>query len=760
MEGLSALRAIDRINRQRHVLWVALALVAALSLFSSATNPLFEPPDELQHYQFVRYLVEERKLPVAELNKEASQTRRLFDSTPSGLNRPPLYYIIGALLVAQIDDPEEIPAGNPFWAYMPEQVSRDNKQQFLNTDSQTFPYNGTALTVHLLRLWSIALALCTVTVMWLLGRTLWPDDLTRMAAMLSIAVLNPMFLYLAGAVNNDHLIILFGTLILWLSVCALRDGFAWKTTVFIGLTWGLALLSKLTGLILAVPWGVALVLTARQHRDVLLFISRFAAVVGIALALSGWWFVRNLLLYGELFVLPVLGDWVSREQLGTTWTWHDLVYSWTTLWGRFAYGQVPLPRIIYWFCLTLSVVSTGGLIKSFVRVTQYRRWAQTRWPVWIVFLTTLVTFAAAAAFYMVNNPTGANARYIFPALSALSPLLVHGIFTWFSQWRRVVHKGIVAFMLGVALFSIGLFLPWTYAKPRLLTEALVAAQIETPADIVWGDGIALMGTAVSNRPVRQGENVNLRACWRSNAEMTTDYVFYVHLLDHSLNSLGQRDTYTGLGTFPTSSWKPGNMFCDTYLVPVSKELSRPVVVDVSTGFYDYDTRQQLPARTLDGIPSQHVVVGRVKLMPTSPAPVTEQQYRTEARFQKGVLLTGYSWSATITRPGETVSAAVAWEASGPLDTSYTIFAHLLNADGQMITQDDGLPQDGNYPTTFWGANEIIVDEHEFPIPEGTIPGPTLLLIGFYQLEGSRRLPRAAGADFPDAAMITGPMVVD
>ncbi len=47
-------------------------------------------------------------------------------------------------------------------------------------------------------------------------------------------------------------------------------------------------------------------LTARQHRDVLLFISRFAAVVGIALALSGWWFVRNLLLYGELFVLPVL----------------------------------------------------------------------------------------------------------------------------------------------------------------------------------------------------------------------------------------------------------------------------------------------------------------------------------------------------------------------------------------------------------------------------------------------------------------------
>jgi hypothetical protein len=95
-----------------------------------------------------------------------------------------------------------------------------------------------------------------------------------------------------------------------------------------------------------------------------------------------------------------------------------------------------------------------------------------------------------------------------------------------------------------------------------------------------------------------------------------------------------------------------------------------------------------------------------------------------------------------------------------LDKSYTIFAHLLNADGQMITQDDGLPQDGNYPTTFWGANEIIVDEREFTIPEGTVPGPTQLLLGLYQLEGNRRRPREAGAELPDAAIIGGPIVGD
>lgn len=752
------MRGADVSTRQRHILWVALVLVAVLSSLSSVISPLFEPPDELQHYQFVRYLVDKRELPVQELDGEISQS-----------HQPPLYYVIGALLVAGIDDPEEIPPRNPFWAYVAGQVSRDNKQQFLNPHSQAFPYRGTALVVHLLRLWSVALALGTVTVMWLLGRTLWPDEPTKVVAMLSVAVLNPMFLYIAGAVNNDNLIILCGTLSLWLSARALKDGFAWRTTLLIGLVWGCALLSKLTGLILAVSWGVALVWTAWQRRDGRLFISRFAAMVGIALAFSGWWFIRNIQVYGEVFALQrVLDIWGAREQLDLAWIWHDLVYSWTTLWGRFAYGQVPLPHLIYWLFLALSACAMGGIIKQSARLMRRKSWAQTRWPVWLVLLTTLVTYAAALVYYIVKNPTGANGRYIFPSLSALSALLVYGISVWFTQWRRVVLNGIVVIMLSVALFSIGLFLPWTYARPRLLTETEAWAQIETPRacpefrrrELVWGDGIALLGTAISPRQVHQGEKVSLTACWRADAVMTTDYTFYVHLLDHQFNSLGQRDTYTGLGTFPTSYWQPGDLFCDTYLIPVSKDLSLPVAADVVIGFYDFDTRQPLPTSTSDGVPLERVVVGQLKVMPKSAAPVPEQQHRIEARFDQGVVLTGYSWSATEICNGETVSATVAWEAYGPLDQSYTIFAHLLDADGQMITQDDGLPRDGAYPTTFWGTGETIVDERVFTIPEGTHPGPTQLLLGFYRLEDGRRLPREAGADLPDAARLPGPIVVD
>ena len=113
---------------QRYILWVALALVAVLSSLSSVVSPLFEPPDELQHYQFVRYLVDQRELPVQELDAEISQS-----------HQPPLYYVIGALLVAGIDDPQEIPPRNAFWGYLAGQVGQDNKQQFLNPIIIVYP---------------------------------------------------------------------------------------------------------------------------------------------------------------------------------------------------------------------------------------------------------------------------------------------------------------------------------------------------------------------------------------------------------------------------------------------------------------------------------------------------------------------------------------------------------------------------------------------------------------------------------------------
>ena len=78
----------------------------------------------------------------------------------------------------------------------------------------------------------------------------------------------------------------------------------------------------------------------------------------------------------------------------------------------------------------------------------------------------------------------------------------------------------------------------------------------------------------------------------------------------------------------------------------------------------------------------------------------------------------------------------------------------------MITQDDGLPRDGDYTTTFWGVNETIVDERIFTIPEGTTHGPSQLLLGFYRMEDRARLPREGNSDLADAVILPGPSIVE
>jgi hypothetical protein len=80
-----------------------------------------------------------------------------------------------------------------------------------------------------------------------------------------------------------------------------------------------------------------------------------------------------------------------------------------------------------------------------------------------------------------------------------------------------------------------------------------------------------------------------------------------------------------------------------------------------------------------------------------------------------------------------------WTARQPVRDSYTVFVHLLAADGFILAQGDGTPRNGDYPTTFWQPGETVIDPHLIPLDEGTPPGSYRLAIGLYQRESGQRL---------------------
>jgi hypothetical protein len=83
-----------------------------------------------------------------------------------------------------------------------------------------------------------------------------------------------------------------------------------------------------------------------------------------------------------------------------------------------------------------------------------------------------------------------------------------------------------------------------------------------------------------------------------------------------------------------------------------------------------------------------------------------------------------------------------WGALAEMDVPYTVFVHLLGADGQVVAGDDGEPADGTRPTTGWVPGEYITDLHLVSIPGDLAAGEYVVEVGLYDAGavGFPRLP--------------------
>ena len=729
--------------------WTVIGLSVILMAANSLLHPLFEAPDEVEHFGFILHLLNESGLPIQEANGPPSQS-----------HQTPLYYWLGAGLISGVEITVATPERNPFWtSYYRDRVHQDNKAQFVPTAENRFPYTGTALAMHLLRLYSVVLAALTLLVGRAIGRQLWRDRPERTLMLVSLVAFNPMFIYIGSALNNDNLVNLFGALVILLTLRAIDDKFSWPTTLLLGLCWTGALLSKLTGLFLPISWGVALLLLAWRQRALTLLLARGAAIGAIFLTGAGWWFVRNLAVYGEPFALNrTIEVWGAREAAARNLETFaaEGIYIWTNFWGRFGYGQVTMPNWIYWLFLIMVVPAAASLLWHGARAIPRLSLRQlSSWQLkWLVLTATFAVYVAALGYYTYQNATGANGRYIYPAIFAGAALLTRGWSFLDRPGRAAV--GISLIMGLVAIYATLYLGPWTFARPEIITVAEARARVNPAKTAQWVNGIELLGTAFV--PVyhedERGLELHSTACFTSASPLDEDLVFFVHLLDQDLNPLGQRDSYTGRGNYPTSLWEPGEAFCERLAVPVIQSMVPDVVVaDIEIGFYHRATRERVPV-TYQGNQLDLLFIDRVRLAPETLPTRRPPEIELIAEFEEGIQLLGYEWSEE-----SLPSITLWWQSQGPLNREYQVFAQLVDQSGFVFAQGDGPPQNGTYPTTLWGKGDIIIDTHSFVLGTEMRPNAfdgATLYVGLYRLEDGVRLQRVDGGEPPDAVAIPGP----
>ncbi|MBN1812085.1 MAG: hypothetical protein JXA14_09645 [Anaerolineae bacterium] len=90
--------------------------------------------------------------------------------------------------------------------------------------------------------------------------------------------------------------------------------------------------------------------------------------------------------------------------------------------------------------------------------------------------------------------------------------------------------------------------------------------------------------------------------------------------------------------------------------------------------------------------------------------------------------------------GKSLSLTLYWQALHPPQDDYTVFVHLLDFDGNLAAQHDGLPLNGIYPTSEWAVGDIFTQQVDLEIPSGTQAGVYDLAVGMYTYPDIVRLP--------------------
>ncbi len=158
----------NRFRLSERALTIAMIAASVLMMVGFSLGPIFEGPDEIEHYRFVRTMVATGALP-----DPTGQPRGQY-------HQAPLYYVLLAPIKLAVPDADfALIDGhkNPFHPYLIDQPGSDNKNVYLHHTAEAFPYtrSGTALAVHLMRLVSVAIGGLTLVASVGVFRELWPS---------------------------------------------------------------------------------------------------------------------------------------------------------------------------------------------------------------------------------------------------------------------------------------------------------------------------------------------------------------------------------------------------------------------------------------------------------------------------------------------------------------------------------------------------------------------------------------------------------
>ncbi len=672
-------------------------------------TPPLDAPDAPGHLAYAAYLAEGGGLVTLQEAAEISHEM---------VQQPPLYYALAALFdhngsmaLALQYAPE-----NP---YIVDCVG--HKTTVLLPDMPSLAQIGFLIP----RLLSLLGGLLAVAGCWLwLARALPEKKGKPHPAAFGAALLlglTPMFAYESAAITNDILTVGLAVCAVVLGMASYRDN-RWWQWLAAGALAGCAALTKYSGLLAIVPLGVIWLWHLSEDRSwraakpALLMIGGFAAV-------AGWWFVRNMALYGELVPMttlePLLPGLIRTDNLTLSALFAQFGSTWRSFFGIYACG-IAAPEWLMWGWAGLSLAGLVGLVVGILRKKlDKRRWiVVSSSSAWLIASLLMMAVWANSLLYTDQG------RLLFIAAPAFYALVALGWDCLIDTSHKLGRIALIAWLIISLVFS-GVQLYAVYGP----VETLAAVAADYPVEVTLDSGIRIVGVdmpegAALSTPGELPITIYLSADQQINAF----YTLYVQLV---LDDDTRVYSWSGLasnGRLTTIEWPVGEIIT----LDLNLSVDEPIddLATLVIGAYPEGELEQ----------SETVRAARVRLLDETALTGWDDNIAPLVTWDNGIAL--LEAEPLLSDDGSLLGATLHWGAQQNITTDYTVSLQVLGADNQLLAQRDQAPQNGIYPTSTWTTGLHLEETYTY---DQAVEDWQQLIVLLYDAQGQRLM--VNGSDY-------------
>ncbi len=558
--------------------WLIVGLYLIAALLYSLSVPVWEAPDESGHFAYIKHLRSERTLPIQ--GQHAS----------GEAHQPPLYYVVAAIFSV----PSDVTSSVGKWRRNPNFMwnasgGNDVNINILGT-AQTIPFQGQSLALHLARLASVAMGAGTVYLVIRIGHYIFPErpEIGLLAG--GLIALTPQFLFISGVLNNDNLLILCTTGTIWQTLQAINKPKQYRQWVFVGLWLSAAVMTKLTSVAIVALVGIMIFYVSWERRSWKILIRAAMITGGLLLLLTGWWFLRNQVLYGDPLGNTVYEQlFAANVRLGSL-HWRDIrelvVVQFRSFWAVFGWMNILGPSWYYVGIYTVLALAVLGWVRAAVKRPFSP--SQRQALIWLVLAMILQEIVI---LYVITrcNASCYQGRYLMPAIGPIMLLISIGVMTLLNApWNHYLVGILSLFFLITAFWMpIAVISPAYTLMPESGWHAWVGTE-QVQAN--FNNQFVLR----SYSQERNETSLQIQIYWQTVTQPDFDYSTFVHLVDSSGQMVAQSDVGLGqsINYLPTN-WAVGDMVMEIYSITFPDDLPSGTY-QIRTGMYNWVSGKRLP----------------------------------------------------------------------------------------------------------------------------------------------------------------------